>query len=76
MVEQYERLLKLGTGITMGQEGYGTPFYAATATDGDDLLAASIVDYAECVKSQRPRELFGHARDGGRTTNKHGHVHA
>ena len=47
MVEQYERLLKLGTGITMGQEGYGTAFHATTATDGDDSLAASIVDYAE-----------------------------
>ena len=47
MVEQYERLLKLGTGITMGQEGYETAFHATTATDGDDLLATSIVDYVE-----------------------------
>ena len=34
MVEQYERLLKLGTGITIGQEGYGTAFHATTATNG------------------------------------------
>ena len=47
MVEQYEHLLKLGTAITMGQEGYGTAFHATTATDGDDSLAASIVDYVE-----------------------------
>ena len=31
----------------MGQEGYGTVFHATTAIDGDDSLAASIVDYAE-----------------------------
>ena len=47
MVKQYERLLKLGTGITMGQEGYGTAFHATTAIDGDDSLVASIVNYAE-----------------------------
>ena len=33
MVKQYEPLLKLSTGITMGQEGYGTAFHATTATD-------------------------------------------
>ena len=57
MVEQYDRLLKLGHGITMGQEGYGTAFHAATATDDDDSLLAIIVNYAERTSTAKSKVI-------------------
>ena len=42
MVEQYERLLKFGTSITMGQEGYGTAFHATRFGELDDSVADEV----------------------------------
>ena len=71
MVKQYERLLKLGTGITMGQERYGTAFHTSTATDSDDSLAAIIVDYAECTSAAKSKVKMG----SGQQANMAMHMH-
>ena len=48
MIEEYKKLLAQGSGITMGQEGYGTAYTAAETEETDDTsLTESIVHFAK-----------------------------
>jgi hypothetical protein len=50
MVAEYKRMLRVGGGSTVGQEGYGSAFMA-TGQEGEDRdnisLVESIIQYAE-----------------------------